>query len=71
LLATLTVKQDTVFKKSTIDSTLLLPEEKAAVKAGKMLVLKQYGFVDGHLKVRLLQDLEPVGKFGFFYVPPM
>ncbi|AFY69280.1 hypothetical protein Pse7367_0981 [Thalassoporum mexicanum PCC 7367] len=69
LLATLTVKQDTVFKKSTIDSTLLLPQEKAVVKEGKMLVLKQYGFVDGHLKVKLLQDIEPVGKFGFFYGP--
>jgi hypothetical protein len=69
LLATLSVKHDTVFKKSTIDSTLLLPEEKAEVKEGKMLVLKQYGFVDGHLKVKLLQDIEPVGSFGFFYVP--
>ncbi len=65
----LTVKQDTVFKSSPIDSSSLPAYAKVSVKTGQVFNLERYGIVDGHVKVSLTSDISPVGKFGYFYAP--
>lgn len=67
--ATLTTKQDTLFKLLPSDSSSLPTPAKVAVKAGQTFKLDRYGTVDGHVKVFLANDIAPVGKFGYFYAP--
>ena len=67
--ATLTTKQDTIFKLSPTDSSLLTANAKVAVKAGQIFAIDRYGTIDGHVKVYLVTELAPVGKFGYFYAP--
>ncbi|NDJ17029.1 C39 family peptidase [Myxacorys almedinensis] len=66
---TLKVTQDTYFKTSPVDSSTLKDQQKVFVKAGQTLPVNRYGFVDGHLKVELGQDIPAIGNFGFFYEP--
>lgn len=65
----ITVKQNTVFKRSTADSATLSPTAKVEVRAGQTFEVWRYGAVDGHIKVLLKQPIAPVGEFGYFYAP--
>ncbi|MGI0486792.1 C39 family peptidase [Pantanalinema rosaneae CENA516] len=63
----LKVLQDTFFKASPADSSTLTAAGKVLVKAGQTFTVSRYGYVDGHLKVELKDDIAPVGNFGYFY----
>ena len=65
----LTVKQNTIFKRSTADSATLPPTARVEVRAGQTFEVWRYGSVDGHIKVLLKQPIAPVGEFGYFYAP--
>lgn len=60
---------DTFFKAASVDSADLTDKQKTIVRAGQILPVKRYGYVDGHLKVELDQEIAPVGNFGYFYEP--
>ena len=64
---TLKVNRKTLFKVSPVDSSTLDDGQKVMVKAGKTFPVKQYGLVDGHLRVNLTEPISPIGDFGYFY----
>jgi uncharacterized protein YvpB len=64
---TLKVLQDTFFKASPSDSAKLNDQQKVLVKAGQTFNVTRYGFLDGHLKLELGQNIDPIGNFGYFY----
>ena len=64
---TLKVLQDTYFKVSPQDSSLLNDQQKVLVKAGSVFHLNRYGLIDGHLKLDLTESIGSVGTFGYFY----
>jgi len=64
---TLTTLRDTVLKVAPIDTSDLTIEQKLDLKAGQILPIRNYGLVDGHLKVSLKTSLTPVGDFGYVF----
>jgi hypothetical protein len=64
---TLKVLQDTFFKTSSQDSTKLNDRQKVKLTAGQTFTVTRYGYMDGHLKVELTQEISPVGNFGYVY----
>jgi Peptidase_C39 like family len=64
---TLKTLQDTYFKVSPQDSSLLNDQQKVLVKAGEVLKINRYGLMDGHLKLDLAESIGAVGNFGYFY----
>jgi uncharacterized lipoprotein YddW (UPF0748 family) len=68
-MASLTVTQPTVFKKSTAQSSDLPASAKASVLAGQVLELEAAYRVGQHCWVKLSQPIEPVGKIGYFFLP--
>ncbi len=66
---TLKIVSDTLFKVAPVDSSRLNNQQKILVKAGQILIVNKYGFIDGHLKVVLDAAITPIGTFGYFYEP--
>jgi len=64
---TLEILQTTKFKVAPVDSNRLGIEQKIDLKPGQTLPVRNYGLVDGHLKLRLSQSLTPVGDFGYLF----
>jgi len=63
----LKILQNTFFKASPSDSGSLNAAQKIMVRAGQTFNVKRYGFVDGHIKAELGQEIAPVGNFGYCY----
>lgn len=63
----LTTKRDTIFKMTPADSGALNSQQRTKIAGDKTFAVKQYGFVDGHLKVLLETPIAPVGEFGYFF----
>lgn len=63
----LRITSDTFFKSAPVDSSTLSAQQKIIIKAGQNFNVRQYGLVDGHLKVTLTTSVPPVGDFGYFY----
>jgi uncharacterized protein YvpB len=65
----LKILQSTLFKTAPIDSSRLSQSQKVSVNAGQTFKVRSYGFIDGHLKLELDQNIPPLGNFGYFYEP--
>ncbi|MBP0002083.1 MAG: C39 family peptidase [Cyanobacteria bacterium SID2] len=61
--------RETVFKVAPIDSDRLAFDQQITLREGTTLEVRNYGYVDGHLQVRLKTSLTPIGEFGYFYEP--
>ena len=63
----LEVLQTTKFKVAPVDADRLGIEQKIDLKPGQTLPVRNYGLVDGHLKLRLTKSITPVGDFGYLF----
>jgi Peptidase_C39 like family len=63
----LKVLQDTYFKLTPQDSSKLNDQQKVMVRAGQILTVQRYGWLDSHLKLELGEGVGPIGNFGYFY----
>ena len=63
----LEILQATQFKVAPVDSDDLTIEQKIDLKPGQTLPVRNYGLVDGHLKLQLNTSLTPVGDFGYIF----
>ncbi|WP_017663118.1 C39 family peptidase [Baaleninema simplex] len=66
---TIRTVRDTWFKVAPIDSDRLDIDRAIEIPADTVLPVRSYGYVYGHLQVRLKTSLTPVGEFGYFYEP--
>ncbi|MFM7602172.1 MAG: C39 family peptidase [Pseudanabaena sp.] len=66
-MKTLTVRQNTVFKKRPIDSRQLAANELAPLAAGDVFGVESYSLSDIHFQVTLNEDVPPLGKSGFVF----
>lgn len=66
---TLRTRQNTLFKVAPMDGDRLSREQQLEIPAGTPFNLRSYGYLDGHLQVRLNTSLLPIGDFGYFYEP--
>ncbi len=64
---TLTVLENTVFKKRPVDSSNLRPEERFAVQKGQTFGVASYAMADGHVRVALTENLPNFGNTGCFF----
>jgi hypothetical protein len=67
-MKTLTVKQNTVFKKRPIEARQLSASELAPLTAGDIFGIDSYSLTDIHFQVTLNEDVPPLGKSGFVFV---
>ncbi len=65
----LVTKQSTLFKTSPADSMTLAENQKVLLGPEETVELQRFGTVDGHYKVWLTDSIDPVGSFGYFYIP--
>ena len=63
----LEILQTTKFKVAPVDADDLTIEQKIDLKPGQTLPVRNYGLVDGHLKLRLNTSITPVGDFGYIF----
>lgn len=66
---TIRTLEETLFKVAPIDGDRLEIDQKITVPAGTPFTVRSYGYIDGHLQIRLNTSLLPVGDFGYFYEP--
>ncbi|MGL5082677.1 MAG: C39 family peptidase [Microcoleaceae cyanobacterium] len=60
--------QDTLFKKSPVDSAKLTATEKYKINAGEFLGVDRYKVVGNHLQVDLNKPLPNVGEVGYVFL---
>ncbi len=68
-MSQLTVVRNTVFKRMPTQSFLLPARDKASVSAGSTLGIEYAFRVGQHGFVKLKQPIDPVGRFGYFFLP--
>ncbi|WP_416669849.1 family 10 glycosylhydrolase [Egbenema bharatensis] len=68
-MPTLTIIQNTSFKKIAAPAAKLPPQEKFAVAVGQFFTVRYAFKVGNHCFVELPQPLGSIGKIGYFYLP--
>ncbi|PZU97146.1 MAG: hypothetical protein DCE90_08420 [Pseudanabaena sp.] len=66
-MKTLTVKQNTIFKKRAVDGRQLAAAESATLTAGDVFGMDSYSLSGVHFQVTLNEEVPPLGKSGFVF----
>jgi hypothetical protein len=68
-MRTISVKQDTFWKKRPLDSRQLPAAEKTSLAAGRMVGVDAYNLEGTHLRLVLTESVPPVGTTGYVFLP--